>query len=84
MDSAYKISYFFETGAVDTNNELLVPPELALEKIGHALHTEHPVFRRHTFDNRIREVCYQLGFSGPAIAMSAFNYKVGGIRNVVH
>jgi phytanoyl-CoA hydroxylase len=32
-----------------------------LNKVGHALHTDHPVFEKYTFDNRIRELCWQLG-----------------------
>jgi phytanoyl-CoA hydroxylase len=81
LDSAYKISYFFEPGAVDTNNELLVPPELSLEKVGHCLHLEHPVFQKFTFDNRVREVCWQLNFNCPAIVQSSFYYKNPGSPN---
>lgn len=65
IDSADKVGYFFEAGAVGPNNELLVPEEFALNKVGHAIATEHPTFRKFTFDNRIRELCWQLGFQRP-------------------
>jgi len=81
IESGDKVHYFFEAGAVDKNNDLLVPEESALNKVGHALHVMDPVFRKYTFDNRIRELCWQLGFQRPAIAQSMYIYKnpkVGG------
>lgn len=60
-----------------------MPVEVALNKVGHALHTEHPVFRKYTFDNRIRELCWQLGFQKPAIAQSMYIYKNPGLGGEV-
>lgn len=45
IESGDKVCYFFEQGAVGKNNELLVQQEFALNKVGHALATEHPIFR---------------------------------------
>lgn len=81
IESGDKVRYFFESGAIGGNNELLVPEEYSLNKVGHALAVEHPVFRKYTFDNRIRELCWQLGMQRPAIAQSMYMYKnpdVGG------
>lgn len=58
-------------------------PELALNKVGHALHTEQSVFRKYTFDNRIREICWQLGFNRPAVAQSMYIYKNPGVGGEV-
>lgn len=54
-----------------------------MNKVGHALHTDHPVFRKYTFDNRIRELCWQLGFQRPAVPQSMYIYKNPGIGGEV-
>jgi len=60
-----------------------VPEEFALNKVGHALAVDHPVFRKYTFDNRIRELCWQLGFQRPAVAQSMYIFKNPGIGGEV-
>ena len=60
-----------------------MPEEFALNKVGHALHTEHPVFRKYTFDNRVRELCWQLGFQRPAVSQSMYIYKNPGVGGEV-
>lgn len=45
--------------------------------------TEHPIFRKYTFDNRIRELCWQLGFQRPAVAQSMYIYKNPGVGGEV-
>jgi ectoine hydroxylase-related dioxygenase (phytanoyl-CoA dioxygenase family) len=77
------VRYFFEAGAIGPNNELLVPEEFSLNKVGHALAVEHPVFRKYTFDNRVRELCWQLGFQRPAVAQSMYMFKNPGIGGEV-
>uniref|UniRef100_A0A182R898 Fe2OG dioxygenase domain-containing protein n=1 Tax=Anopheles funestus TaxID=62324 RepID=A0A182R898_ANOFN len=83
LDSADKVRYFFEEGAVGENGELLVDPSIALNKVGHALHTEHPAFEEVTFSNRVKEVCWQLGFRRPAVAQSMYIFKNPGIGGEV-
>ncbi|CRL07151.1 CLUMA_CG020144, isoform A [Clunio marinus] len=83
IESGDKIRYFFESGAVGKNNEILVPEAFALNKVGHALASLHPIFRKYTFDNRIREICWQLGFQRPAVAQSMYIYKNPGVGSEV-
>lgn len=81
LDSSDKISYFFEKGAVDTDGKLLVEPYLSLNKIGHALHDKNKVFRKITFDERVKETCFQLGMDDPVIVQSMYIFKnpqIGG------
>lgn len=75
MDSADKISYFYESGSLNENGELLVDSHMALNKIGHALHELNPTFRRITLDERVKEVSYQIGFKDPAIVQSMYIFK---------
>lgn len=83
LDSSDKISYFFEAGALGPEGELLVEPHLSLNKIGHALHVENDVFRKITFDERVKEGCFQLGFTDPEIVQSMYIFKNPGIGGVV-
>lgn len=75
LDSADKISYFYEVGALGPNGELKVDPHLSLFRVGHALHALNPVFRKLALDERVKECCYQLGFEDPGIVQSMFLFK---------
>lgn len=79
IESGDKVRYFFEEGALNAEGELLVDPAIALNKVGHALHAEHPVFKKVTQSDRVREMCWQLGFQKPAVAQSMYIYKNPGV-----
>ncbi|KAF2879065.1 hypothetical protein ILUMI_27100 [Ignelater luminosus] len=82
-DSADKVSYFFETGALGPEGELLVDPNLSLNKIGHALHVLNEDFRKVTFDERVKESCFQLGYEDPVVVQSMYIFKNPGIGGIV-
>ena len=46
LESGGKIRYFFEKDAFDEAGELVVDKQLALNKVGHALHDLDPVFNQ--------------------------------------
>lgn len=75
VNSADKISYFFEPAALGPDGELLVDAKVSLNKIGHALHEKNEVFKKFTFDERVKEVCFQLGFKEPVVAQSMYIFK---------
>lgn len=79
LESGDKIRYFWESTALAEDGSLLVDPKVALNKVGHALHTLNPVFRKYTFDERVKEACWQLGLADPAIVQSMYIYKNPGI-----
>lgn len=82
LDSSHKISFFYEEGSVDTNGKLTVDEEyLGLNKIGHALHFLNPIFKKYTFDERIKNICRKLNLIDPKICQSMFIFKnprIGG------
>ncbi|XP_044748414.1 phytanoyl-CoA dioxygenase domain-containing protein 1 homolog isoform X2 [Coccinella septempunctata] len=82
LDSAHKISFFFEEGSVDEDGKLAVAEEyLALNKIGHALHALNGVFGKYTFDERIKNICRSLDLVDPKVCQSMFIFKnprIGG------
>ncbi|XP_046996695.1 phytanoyl-CoA dioxygenase domain-containing protein 1 homolog [Schistocerca americana] len=83
LESSDKVSYFFENGAVDESGKLLVDAKVSLNKVGHALHLLHPTFEKYTFSNKVKETCWQLGFSEPVIVQSMYIYKNPGVGSEV-
>ncbi|XP_032663500.1 phytanoyl-CoA dioxygenase domain-containing protein 1 isoform X1 [Odontomachus brunneus] len=75
LDSANKISVFFEAEALEKDGALRVNPEVSLNKVGHALHWLHPSFKKYTFDERVKEVAFQLNYKEPAVCQSMYIYK---------
>ncbi|XP_020291155.1 phytanoyl-CoA dioxygenase isoform X2 [Pseudomyrmex gracilis] len=83
LDSANKISVFFETEALEEDGKLKVHPRVSLNKIGHALHWLHPTFKKYTFDERIKEAAYQLDYQEPVVCQSMYIYKNPGTGSEV-
>ncbi|XP_063986694.1 phytanoyl-CoA dioxygenase domain-containing protein 1 homolog isoform X2 [Diachasmimorpha longicaudata] len=83
LDSAHRVSYFFECEALEEDGKLKVHPRVSLNKVGHALHWLHPTFKRLTFDERIKEAAFQLNFQEPAVAQSMYIYKNPGLGSQV-
>ncbi|XP_037348724.1 phytanoyl-CoA dioxygenase domain-containing protein 1 isoform X2 [Talpa occidentalis] len=54
LSSGDKIRFFFEKGVFDQKGNFLVPPEKAINKIGHALHAHDPVFRCVTHSPKVQ------------------------------
>ncbi|KAH1002789.1 hypothetical protein HUJ04_008843 [Dendroctonus ponderosae] len=79
LDSGNNISYFFEAGALDGEGNLLVDSKVSLNKIGHALHSLIPVFRKVSLSEKVKECAFQLGFQDPAICQSMYIFKNPGI-----
>ncbi|KAF9798927.1 hypothetical protein SFRURICE_019709, partial [Spodoptera frugiperda] len=77
------IRCFFEDAAVGPDGELTVDPSISLNKVGHALHYQHPVFRYYTYCDRVKEVAKALGFKEPAVVQSMYIYKNPGIGGEV-
>ncbi|TGZ58413.1 Phytanoyl-CoA dioxygenase domain-containing protein 1-like protein [Temnothorax longispinosus] len=83
LDSANKISVFFETEALEEDGKLKVHPRVSLNKVGHALHWLHPTFKKYTFDERVKEVAFQLDYEEPVVCQSMYIYKNPGIGSEV-
>ncbi|KAG8962028.1 hypothetical protein FRC03_004667 [Tulasnella sp. 419] len=82
LTSGDKIRFFLEEDAV-RDGKLDRPKELAVNKMGHALHELDPVFRRVTLhDDRLRSIARDLKFhKDPAVLQSMVIFKqpkIGG------
>lgn len=82
IESGDMVRCFYEPNALDADGQLLVDAQHAVQKIGHALHIEHDIFRRLTCSERVMEVCWQLGFRRPAVPQSALVYHNPGVGSV--
>ncbi|XP_045458653.1 phytanoyl-CoA dioxygenase domain-containing protein 1 [Melitaea cinxia] len=83
LNSNDKISFFYEAEAVGPDGKLLVDPSISLNKVGHALHLLHPIFRCYTYSDRVKAVCRELGFREPAVVQSMYIYKNPGVGGEV-
>jgi len=79
IESADKISFFYEKAALDDDGRLLVDYSLALNKVGHALHRLHPTFEACTYSDKVTNVCRSLGLSKPVVPQSMYIYKNPGV-----
>ncbi|KAJ3339151.1 Phytanoyl-CoA dioxygenase domain-containing protein 1 [Gonapodya sp. JEL0774] len=83
MTSGDKVRFFLEPLAVDpVGKKLLVPSKRqAVNKIGHALHTLNPAYRRVSTRPEIKSIARDLGFQDPVLVQSMAILKppaVGG------
>ena len=79
--SAENIHCFLEEGALGADGELLKPPRLAINKIGHAMHDLNPVFgafcRLPVFGRVLRDI----GYVAPVLWQTMYSFKqphIGG------
>ncbi|HEY5938607.1 MAG TPA: phytanoyl-CoA dioxygenase family protein [Kofleriaceae bacterium] len=81
LGSGDQIRCFFEEEAFDAAGTLQRPKELAINKIGHAMHDLDPVFSRFSRDPRIAALVGELGIARPLLLQSMYIFKqphIGG------
>ncbi len=83
LDSGDQVRCFFEEEAFDAEGRLRVPKELAINKIGHAMHDLDPVFSAFSKGEALRGVAAGLGLTRPQVWQSMFIFKQPGIGGEV-
>lgn len=81
LESAGKISFFFEENACDTDGNLVQEKALSINKCGHALHDLDPVFRNFSRSPKMEGIYRSLGFRLPLPVQSMYIFKqpqIGG------
>jgi phytanoyl-CoA hydroxylase len=81
LESGDKIRCFFEEEAFAPDGSLARPVDLAINKIGHALHDLDPVFSRFSRDPKLAELTASLGIAHPLLLQSMYIFKqplIGG------
>ncbi|MDO9191517.1 MAG: phytanoyl-CoA dioxygenase family protein [Undibacterium sp.] len=83
LDSASKVSCFFEEEAFDEHGQLRQAKALSINKIGHALHDLDPVFAAFSHGPQLAQVAHDLGLAQPQIWQSMYIFKQPGIGGEV-
>jgi len=81
FDSAEDVHCFLEEDALGPAGELLKPPRLAINKIGHALHDLDPVFGAFCRQPLIGAVLREIGYRNPVLWQTMYIFKqpfIGG------
>ena len=81
LTSGDKIRFFFEEGVFNKNGLLKVKKELAINKIGHALHDLDPVFNDFSRNKKLNLLSNIIGFNKPLLLQSMYIFKqprIGG------
>jgi phytanoyl-CoA hydroxylase len=83
MDSANKVSCFFEEEAFDATGQLKQDKALSINKIGHAMHDLDPVFDQFSRGPALASLAAGLGLEQPKIWQSMYIFKQPGIGGEV-
>lgn len=81
LDSANGVHVFFEEGALDDTGHLQKPKEVAINKIGHAMHDVIPEFRDWARSEQVKRLLQSLGYQKPLPVQSMYIFKqpkIGG------
>lgn len=81
LTSQDKVRCFFEEGAFDAHGQLNREVSSAINKIGHALHTQEPLFRTLAEDPRLSAILSDVGLAKPEVIQSMYIFKqpyIGG------
>jgi len=81
LDSGDKIRFFFEDGVFDKYGNLCIKKELAINKIGHALHDLDSLFNEFSRNNKLYKLSKIIGFKNPLLLQSMYIFKqpkIGG------
>lgn len=82
LDSASKVSFFYEKDAFDAEGKLVGPLNTSLNKVGHAMHDLNPVFHKFCYSNVVKTLAKDvLHFINPILVQTMYIFKspkVGG------
>jgi phytanoyl-CoA hydroxylase len=81
MESAEAVHCFLEEDAVDEKGRLIRPKELAINKIGHAMHDLVPAFTAFCRQALLANVVHDIGYSSPLLWQTMYIFKqphIGG------
>jgi phytanoyl-CoA hydroxylase len=81
MNSATRVSFFFEEEAFAADGQLRQEKALSINKIGHALHDRDPVFERFSRGAALAELAADVGLMQPQLWQSMYIFKqpsIGG------
>ncbi|XP_048874660.1 phytanoyl-CoA dioxygenase domain-containing protein 1 [Brienomyrus brachyistius] len=83
ITSGDKIRFFFEKDVFDDKGHFIVPKELSVNKVGHALHAHDALFKTVTHSPNVQNLVKKLGLERPVVLQSMYIFKQPGIGGEV-
>jgi phytanoyl-CoA hydroxylase len=83
LDSATRVSFFFEEHAMGADGQLKVPKGQAINKIGHYLHRLDAPYRDFTYRPEVKSLAKSIGMKTPVVLQSMIICKQPRIGGVV-
>jgi len=83
FESAENVHCFLEEGALSEDGQLLKPADLAINKIGHAMHDRVPEFAAFCRTPVIGQVLRDIGYCAPQLWQTMYIFKQPGIGGEV-
>lgn len=81
LESGHTTRFFYEEEAFDADGQLTKPMEMAVNKVGHAMHDTDPVFNEFGRQAAFGKLAKGLGLQDPRLAQSMYIFKqpeIGG------
>ena len=77
VDSSDKISFFLEEKAFNSEKQEFVGNKNEiLNKVGHALHDKNEIYKKFSFQKKIKNYCNDLGLKKPSICQSMVRKQI--------
>ena len=84
IDSAEKITCFFEENAFDDQGNLIKPMDLAINKVGHAMHDLDKDCEKISYSQKMLDILQSIGIDQPVLVQSQYIFKQPKIGAEVH
>ena len=81
LSSAYNINYFYEDEMINDDGTFKDKKINCISKLGHCLHDLDQLFKKYSYDKRLKKLLTVINYKNPTLSQSSFIFKqpfIGG------